>query len=139
MLVDNIKFKEILEKHRLRVTTQREALYQSLAGHNQPVSLKRLASSLSDHMDQVTVYRNLDLFENIGVVNKVYTGWKYRIELSEQFRPHHHHMTCTSCGDITTISLGNRMEKAMESFGEKHGFTITDHQIELSGLCKNCN
>ncbi len=138
MLVNDVKFKEMLEKRRLRVTGQRKALYQSLAGHNQPVSLKRLASSLSDHMDQVTVYRNIDLFESIGVINKVYTGWKYRIELSEQFRPHHHHLTCKNCGEITTISLGGRMEKAMESFGKKHGFKITGHQIELHGLCKNC-
>ncbi len=138
MLVDDVKFKEILEKHRLRVTDQRKALYQSLAGHNQPVSLKRLASSLSTFMDQVTVYRNVDLFEDIGVINKVYTGWKYRVELSEQFRPHHHHLTCSNCGKIIPISLGIRMENAIENFGKKHGFKITSHQVELSGLCKAC-
>lgn len=139
MLVDDVKFKDILEKRRLRVTSQRQALYQSLAGHNSPVSLKRLASSLSDRMDQVTVYRNVDLFESIGIINKVYTGWKYRIELSEKFRPHHHHLTCKNCGKIIPISLGSRMEKAIENFGQKHGFAITSHQIELHGLCKNCS
>ncbi|HEX5456688.1 MAG TPA: transcriptional repressor, partial [Candidatus Saccharimonadales bacterium] len=117
--LSDLKFEEMLDKRLLRLTAERKTLFRHLAGLESPVSIKELASSLSSQMDQVTVYRNITLFEELGVINKIYSGWKYRIELSEQFRPHHHHMTCTNCGKIIPISLGERMENAIENFGHK--------------------
>lgn len=136
--VDEFRFEQILEKKRLRVTDARKALYRSLAAHDKPVSLKHLASSLSEQMDLVTVYRNIEVFENIGIITKVYTGWKYRIELSEQFRPHHHHLTCEKCGKVLPLKLGENMERSIQNFGKKHGFKIKSHEVELRGLCQNC-
>lgn len=138
VIIDNEKFKKILKQRKLRVTGARLSLYSFLAENNGPFSVNKLVGSLSKRADRASVYRNIELFEKIGIINKVYTGWKYRIELSEKFRPHHHHLTCTDCGKIIPISLGERMEKAIGNFGDKHGFKITGHEIELSGLCKNC-
>jgi Fur family ferric uptake transcriptional regulator len=136
--VSDLKFEEILDKKLLRLTAERKTLFRHIARLESPVSIKELASSLSDQMDQVTVYRNVELFEKLGIINRIYTGWKYRIELSERFRPHHHHMTCINCGKIIPITLGERMEDAIESFGKKHGFKIKSHEVELRGLCKDC-
>lgn len=132
------QFKKIFKKKELRLSGARLALYEFLAKHDRPLSINKLVTSLSAHADRASIYRNIELFERIGIVHKVYTGWKYRVELSEKFRPHHHHMTCINCGKIIPISLGERMEKAINNFGDKHGFRITDHQIELSGICKKC-
>lgn len=139
MYIDNEKFTKMLKQRKLRVTEARLSLYIFLSDNNQPISINKLVASLSAKADRASVYRNIELFENIGIINKVYTGWKYRVELSEQFHPHHHHLSCQKCGKITPLSLGDRMEKAIESFGDKHGFKITDHQIELHGLCKSCS
>lgn len=138
MEVKTEEFKKILKKNELRLSEARLALYEFLAKHDRPLSTNKLVTSLSAHSDRASIYRNIELFEKIGIINKVYTGWKYRVELSEKFRPHHHHLTCTSCGKIIPIHLGEKMEKAILNFGDKHGFKITDHQIELRGLCKNC-
>lgn len=138
MNVDNEKFRKILKQRKLRVTGARLSLYNFLAENSGPFGVNKLVSSLSKRADRASVYRNIELFEKIGIINKVYTGWKYRLELSEQFRPHHHHLTCVNCGKIIPISLGERMEKAIGNFGDNHGFKITGHEIELRGLCKNC-
>ena len=132
------KFKRILKQKGLRLTGARLSLYEFLVKTNHPLSTNKLVSSLAQHEDRASVYRNIELFEKIGIITKVYTGWKYRIELSEQFRPHHHHLTCSNCGRIVPISLGEKMEKAIGNFGDKHGFKITGHQIELTGLCSSC-
>lgn len=137
-LSGSIMFEDILKKKMLRLTSERKLLYKALSDQQAPLSMRELAYSLSDEMNQATIYRNIDLFEELGIVNKIYTGWKYRIELSERFRPHHHHMTCVNCNKVIPISLGERMEKAIENFGDKHDFKIKSHEVELRGLCKNC-
>lgn len=138
MLIDQVKFEQILKDNSLTATKSRKALYQSLAGHNRPISVNSLINSLSDQLDRSTVYRNIETFEKIGVINKVYTGWKYRLELSEKFRPHHHHLTCDNCGKVIPINLGQKMETAILHFGKKNNFKIQNHEIELRGLCSNC-
>lgn len=137
--VNNTTFEEILRKKLLRLTAERKALYRYLSGLEEPIGIKQIVSSLADDMDQATVYRNIELFEDIGVISKIYTGWKYRVELSERFRPHHHHMTCTNCSKIIPITLGEKMEEAIKSFGTKHGFKIKSHEVELRGLCSRCS
>lgn len=138
MLVDNHKFEQILDKNCLKITRTRRALYESLAGYNRPVSIKELVSSLSGRMDPVTVYRNAEVFESVGIVKKVYTGWRYRLELSERFRPHHHHFTCLRCGRIIPIELGNIFEHGLASAGRKKKLKITGHEVELRGYCQAC-
>ncbi len=132
------KFHSILKENGLTVTRVRLAIYKALASHNQPIGVNTLVSSLSSQADRASIYRNIEIFENIGVLDKVYSGWKYRLELSEKFRPHHHHMSCQKCGVIITIELGNEIEQSLSRAGKKHGFRVVDHEVELQGLCKNC-
>lgn len=138
MLINEHKFETILDNNRLIATRARKVLYQCLAGHNRPVTMRTLVTSLSGQVDRASVYRNVDIFEKIGIINKVYTGWKYRLELSEKFRPHHHHFTCTNCARIIPIELGNMLEYAITGVGKKKKLHITDHEIELRGLCEAC-
>lgn len=132
------KFNSILKENALTVTKVRLAIYKALSSHNQPIGVNTLVSSLSGQADRASIYRNIEIFENIGVLDKVYSGWKYRLELSEKFRPHHHHMSCQKCGVIITIELGNEIEQSLSRAGKKHGFRVVDHEVELQGLCKNC-
>jgi len=30
-------------------------------------------------------------------------GWKYKLELSNAFQHHHHHLTCLQCGGVTPL------------------------------------
>lgn len=138
MLIDQIKFEEILKSKGFSATKTRKSVYQSLAGHNRPISINTLITALSDKVDRSSVYRNIELFEKIGIVKKVYSGWKYRLELGEEFKPHHHHLTCNNCGKIIPINLGQNFEKSLNKLGEKHNFKITDHLLELSGYCSKC-
>lgn len=132
------KFELLLKENNLTATKVRKAMYEALSAHKQPIGVNTLVSSLSGKVDRASVYRNIAVFESIGIINKVYSGWKYRLELSEKFRPHHHHMTCQKCGVIVTIELGSEIEQSLSRAGKKHGFQVVDHEVELQGLCKNC-
>ncbi len=131
-------FKNLLKDNSLKVTLPRLAIFKVLLRHNQPIGMTTLINSLSSEVDRSCVYRNIDTLNNIGVISKVYSGWKYRIELSEIFRPHHHHMTCENCGIMLPVGFSGQTENEIVSAGKKKHFKIRAHEIELRGLCKNC-
>jgi len=80
----------------------------------------------------------LELFEKIGISIRIYTGWKYKVELSDQYSHHHHHMLCTSCDKIIAFEESEGFLKELLKLEQKHGFLAKSHSLELQGLCKNC-
>lgn len=93
-----------------------------------------------------TVYRTLDLFTQIGVVQKFDFGdGKARYELTNnpQKKEHHHHLICMRCKTI--IDYTNFMQeelKLMEmtekELSKKHNFQIMHHIIHFYGICEQC-
>ena len=88
-------------------------------------------------VDRASVYRAVDLFERLGIVQRLNTGWKYKLELSDKFAEHHHHLTCLRCGRTIAMNEGE-LEQLIGRLAEKHGFLPTAHQIEIQGLCAEC-
>jgi Fur family ferric uptake transcriptional regulator len=70
-------------------------------------------------------------------VQRLNTGWKYKIELTDKFAEHHHHLTCTTCGQTTSLNEAE-LESFIEKIAHDYGFTPSSHQIEIQGLCKTC-
>jgi Fur family ferric uptake transcriptional regulator len=114
-------------------------VFQELKNLDAPCSLAQLVQLTSDSINRSTVYRTLDTFEKIGIITKVYTGWKYKVELSEIFRSHHHHMTCSRCSAVVSFDEPHELIEALKIIGSNNNFTIKSHNLELSGLCKNCS
>lgn len=88
-------------------------------------------------VDRSSVYRTVGLFERLGVVQRLNSGWKYKLELSDKFTAHHHHLTCTNCGRTVPLSE-QELERFIELLAHSHGFRATAHQIEIQGLCQVC-
>ncbi len=88
-------------------------------------------------IDRASVYRTVALLERLGVVQRVNIGWKYKLELSDKFAEHHHHLTCTNCG--RTIAMNEtELESLITRLAASHRFTPRAHQIEIQGLCDRC-
>lgn len=88
-------------------------------------------------VDRASVYRAVDLFEKLSIVQRLNTGWKYKIELTDKFTHHHHHLTCTKCQ--ATIAMNElQLEHFIDQIAHAHGFEPESHQIEIQGLCKSC-
>lgn len=131
------RFKKLLAQHGHSVTKPRLAVFKALLDSKDPLAVTQLAEQLPD-IDRVSVYRTIELFEKITIVQRVWSGFKSRIELSEAFSPHHHHFTCSRCGD--TIGLHSvQLENDLSQLEAVHGFKLTHHSIELSGYCANCS
>jgi Fur family ferric uptake transcriptional regulator len=131
-------FKETLLRRKLRLTSERLALFRILKDIRVPYSLKELLELTANEMDTATVYRNLDLFEKLGITTRIYDGWKYKVELSDVYNEHHHHMTCSNCGVIIPFEETNNFQRELKALEVEYNFSIESHTLELKGLCKDC-
>lgn len=128
--------KKILRENGYSITKQRQLIFELLVGQ-EPRSLTELYEQVKTKLDRTSVYRTVTLFERIGIVKRVNIGWKYKVELSDQFAEHHHHLTCLKCHRITPISE-NELEEFMNNLSAKHLFTPVEHQVEIQGYCAAC-
>lgn len=130
------RLKETLKKSRYSLTEPRRVIFEALLAG--PVSHARLADSVGERMDRATVYRTLDLYERLGVVNRIWHGFKSHVELSEIFLPHHHHAVCQRCGRATDI-VSPELEQLLTKIARQNNFLAVEHSVEVSGYCKDCH
>jgi Fur family ferric uptake transcriptional regulator len=130
------KFKKLLQQNNYFVTTPRMRLFGLLQKHP-ALTFKKLGQYENQH-DLVTLYRNIDLFEKLGIVHKVRLGWQTHIELTDAFHVHHHHATCLKCGKTIDINEPLGMHKLVTELETQHGFKTSSHELEIQGICSTC-
>lgn len=128
-----------LKKHGLSNTKTRAAVFEVLqqSGHT-PLSMPDLVRALSGKADRATAYRTVESLESAGIIKRLYIGWKYKLELSDQFSRHHHHITCIKCGKIHATHNDQALEREISALAKSCGFTIADHHIDIRGICSDC-
>ena len=87
--------------------------------------------------ERTSVYRTIDLFVRENIVKIVPIGWKQKYELTDLFKKHHHHLSCTKCGNLIDIHSKN-IETVVSDVARENGFSETDHTFEIRGLCRDC-
>lgn len=130
--------KTILVKNGYHITNAREVTFGLLV-NPEPQSIKTILKKAEGKVDRVSVYRNIDLFEKLGIVRRIYVGWKYKIELSDTFMPHHHHLSCLNCGKIIDIQDEKHIAEFIAQISAQFQFTPRTHQFEIDGYCNECS
>lgn len=118
-------------------TAARSQVFAVLA-NNEPLTMPELAERCVMSIDRASVYRTIALFEKLGIVQRLQIGWKYKIELSDAFQAHHHHLTCLGCGSVTTLPEDIDIEAQLAKLASQYGYSALDHQLEIKGYCPKC-
>lgn len=124
----------------LKVTTPRMKVLDILASDsNRHLSAENVYKALLEQGDDVglaTVYRVLTQFEEAGLVKRHhFEGGHSVFELSDG--EHHDHLVCVKCGEVTEF-FDDVIEKRQVAVAEDRGFKITDHSLNIYGLCGKC-
>lgn len=127
-----------LKKHGRSITKARQHVFNALTDSG-PVTMAQLTNKVQSKVDRASVYRTIELFEKLGIVNRLQIGWKYKLELSDLFTEHHHHATCLQCGSVIAMEENKSLEAGIQSLAKKAGFSITGHSLELRGICSACS
>jgi Fe2+ or Zn2+ uptake regulation protein len=128
-----------LQLHGYRCTRARRAVIGALVeaeGWLTPEALCLRARSSYPNLGLVTVYRTLNLLASLGFARRVHgsdSGHGYTaVEAS-----HSHHLVCRRCHQ--TIEFREcELDEVINAIGNRTGYLIEGHMLELRGLCPHC-
>ncbi|MDB5186410.1 MAG: transcriptional regulator, Fur family transcriptional regulator, ferric uptake regulator [Candidatus Saccharibacteria bacterium] len=132
------KFQTFLKAHSHSCTKVREQIFLAMLDQ-EPLTMRELVKKLGDKVDRASVYRTVHLLESLGVIERLAQGWKYKLELSDEFSEHHHHITCLNCGKVVPIEEVEEIENLIIQLAKSQGFHSFSHQLEIRGTCSACS
>ena len=133
----NRKQDNLIQGHPL--TNQRRLLLELLRdteGHVDAKELYRRASVKDEFISPATVYRSLNLFKELGLIDEMRLG-KIRCYYEIKQSPEHQHLVCRGCGKIMEFQ-NPYFQKLIEAVRQEHGFKMTKADLYLEGYCSEC-
>lgn len=111
-------------------------LYESRI-HMSPDELyRKVREEFESNIGVSTIYRTLSFFEEAGIVKQVNIDAhtkRYEINTGK----HHDHLICQRCGEIIEF-YNESLEKLQEAIAQEHGYVLSDHEMQLYGICPKC-
>jgi len=124
----------------MKSTFLRENILRFAMHHRGPFSADMVIDFLLDTgIHKTTVYRNLELFKQKGLLREVDMR---RESVYFEYAPneHHHHLICTQCGFVEAFySCGSETLVAGVLKDSKSFISIEDHSFEMFGTCNGCS
>ena len=130
----------LLQQKGHRLTTARRIIVETLIQSGGHLSADELADQVrqaAPGVGRMTVYRTLDLLNELGLIRPVYqgTGAAHYVWLHNG---HHHHLICSGCDQVIEFD-DCVIESVSERLSSRFNFQIEGHLLELYGLCGDCH
>ena len=123
-----------LRERKMRVTKNRERVIGALLTAEKPLNAEEIRER--GDLDLVTVYRNVEAFEQAGVLQRI--PLENGTQIFELTAPdeHYHHLVCREChqAERLDVCVGEEMRKVAKANGYSH----IAHVLEVYGLCREC-
>lgn len=137
----NITLEEIRRRFQacgVRLTPQRAAIYQALAGttaHPTAEALYRKVKKQHPMMSQNTVYYTLGRLKAAGLVHEV-NYWHDRARFDANMDLHHH-LICLGCRRIDDLT-DDVLDRLVISARRASEFHVLGHRVDFHGYCAEC-
>ncbi len=122
-----------------RMTSQRRLLLDIIRNadeHLDADDIFRLAKEKDARISLSTVYRNLNLLKDSGLVVERHLGEEHH-HYEINAGPDHHHSVCTECGEV--FEFESQFTEKMKLEVEKaSGFQVTQIEVDILGHCPKC-
>jgi len=122
------------------MTAQRRLLLELIQhadGHIDARELYRLANNKGELISPATIYRSLNLFKQLGLVDERRLG-KMHCYYEIKRNSEHQHMVCNCCGKIIEIE-SPLIRKLVNQVQHEHNFNVTKVEFYLEGYCEQCS
>src|SRR5437762_817154 len=133
------RFMEFLGHKNLRLTSQRQAIIDSVFGTEEHFTAEQLLewSRRRDRsVSRATVYRTLPLLTESGLVREMDFGKDYKFyDPNYAEHPHHNHIICQDCEKIVEFE-SEKIEKLENEISHRLGFSVKAHRLQITASCE---
>lgn len=122
-----------------RLTPQRELVLRAVdrLGHATPDEVLAAVREESQAVNISTVYRTLELLEELGLVRHNHISDRAPTYHSTA-TPDHVHLVCRGCGGITDVAP-ERIAPMTRALREEYGFETDVGHLTVFGRCGDCS
>ncbi len=128
-----------LQKSGYRLTEARRVVVEVIQKSKKaltPVQVFDLARKKYRELGLVSVYRTLEKLEELRLVQRVHQPQGCQAFVAAGVG-HQHLLLCQKCGTVMLFE-GDELDGLIKSIARKTGYQITEHWLQLFGLCENC-
>ncbi len=134
--------KVVLKNKGMKYTEQRAVILQILLNIDDHLNAEEVHRIVKEKYPEqnigiATVYRTLNFLEDVNLISSISFGKDGKKYEGNVAREHHDHIICTSCGKIVEF-FDEDIEKRQEDIASQNSFKITDHTMQIFGICENC-
>lgn len=133
------EFTDFLERGNYRKTPERFAILEKALSFNKPFVAEQLLQALLDdafRVSQSTVYSNLDLFVNAGILCRFFNEGLQKLQFTRKSHVKFIHLVCLNCGKVKTVkdlALAEELHaKRYAAFSEQY------RVLCVNGMCNTC-
>jgi len=122
----------------IRLTTQRQIILEELAKVKTHPTASELYDMVRKRLPRIglgTVYRNLELMADNGMILKLEVGGTQK-RFDATTDPHYH-IRCSCCGKVDDMDVPV-IDNLVKSAGECSSYQILGHHVEFTGICLDC-
>ncbi|OOM16316.1 Fur family transcriptional regulator [Clostridium saccharobutylicum] len=130
--------KEFLKQKGIKITKGRIEILNILKNSQNSLSAEKIYQINRDNNINInlsTVYRTLELFEEKQITEKITLSdgvFSYKL----RGKTHRHYLECDICHKEVEIPCP--MSQIEEMVQNTTGFTLTNHDLIMKGICKDC-
>jgi Fur family ferric uptake transcriptional regulator len=122
-----------------RLTPQRQLVLEAVGqlGHGTPDEIAGAVQQTASGVNISTVYRTLELLEELGLVQHTHLGHgapTYSIPQDDD----HVHLVCRDCGGLQEVD-SSLLEDVVGRLSSERGFTVDVGHFAVFGRCAACS
>jgi len=129
----------LMRERGLRVSAARRLVVEALLAADGPMSAEQIAQGIGGRVpssDMASVYRNLQAFEDIGLVRHVHLGHgpglhALAVEGAREY------LTCERCADFHAVAP-QELDAVREQIERQFGYRASFTHFPIVGLCPSC-
>ena len=132
-------WKAALRDRGYRLTPQRQLVLESVGelGHATPEEIGAAVRRTADGVNISTVYRTLELLEELGLVRHTHLGHgapTYSLATADD----HVHLVCRDCGTVDEVDP-ELLSGLAERLAAERGFSVDVGHFAVFGRCRECS
>src|ERR1700721_1379572 len=133
------KFMHFLAHKNLRITSQRQAIVDTVFSTDQHFTAEQLlewSRQRDKSVSRATVYRTLPLLTESGLVREMDFGKDYKFyDPNYAEHPNHNHIICNDCEKIVEFE-SDKIDKLENEISHKLGFAVKAQRLQITASCE---